>query len=49
MKRFVDSTSRKRVASVDTGSAGLIVRVGVVGVGIVKPVGSPSIGVSAGI
>jgi hypothetical protein len=49
VKRFVDSTSRKRVASVDTGSAGLIVRVGVVGVGIVRPVGPPSISVSVGI
>jgi hypothetical protein len=45
VKRFVDSTSRKQVASVDTSSARLIVRVGVVRVGIVRPISSPSISV----
>lgn len=43
------STDRKRVAGVEAGIAGLVLRVGVVGVGIVRPVGSSSIGVSAGI
>jgi hypothetical protein len=43
------STGRKRVAGVEAGSAGLVLRVGVVGVGIVRPVGPSSIGVSAGI
>jgi hypothetical protein len=42
------STGRKRVAGVEAGSAGLVLRVGVVGVGIVRPIGPSSIGVSAG-
>ena len=45
----LDSTDRKRVARVEAGSAGLVLWVGVVGGGIVRPIGPSSIGVSAGI
>jgi hypothetical protein len=41
------STGRKRVAGVEAGNARLVLRVGVVGVGIVRPVGPSSIGVLA--
>ena len=43
------STGRKQVAGVEASSARLVLRVGVVGVGIVRPVGPSSIGVLAGI
>ena len=47
MKQLVGSTNRKRVASIDASSAGLVLRVSVVGVGIARPVGPSSINVSA--
>ena len=43
------STGRKWVARVEAGSARLVLQVGVVGVGIVRPIGPSSIGVLAGI
>jgi hypothetical protein len=51
VKRFIGSTNWKRVASVDTSRARLIVRVSIVGVGmgIVRPIDPPSISVLVGI
>jgi hypothetical protein len=46
---FVSSTERNRVAGVDIGIAGLVVRVGVVGVGAKKPMRLSPIGMLLGL
>jgi len=45
----MDSTNWKRVAGINTSNTGLIIRVGIIRVGIVRPIGPPLISILLGL